>query len=190
MTVFLVISCLCDTDLLEALSGCGGGHSPVLALLPWLRNLKLPAFVAASFVVLNRWVREERQGTFQTRTVRVLATLGLMSYSTYLVHLPILRLTDYLMPLDHSLAATGLRLALYVPLCLGCAALFFVVVERRFLNPSAARPVPSLRSAGQSVEERCLKPQAAKRETAYESPPSISSSASCAGAVIATASAP
>jgi peptidoglycan/LPS O-acetylase OafA/YrhL len=99
------------------------------------------AFSAAAFVVLNRWVRRESAGHFRGSFVAVLAGLGVMSYSLYLIHEPLVRLLVNWMPAGTSLESWLLRLVVIVPACLGVAALFFVLVERRFLvGSSGARP--------------------------------------------------
>jgi peptidoglycan/LPS O-acetylase OafA/YrhL len=143
----LMAACaLCNPTLLRKVAA-----SPWLAELPLggvaqavILNLSLlarQAFAGACFVLLNRWVQDERAGRFRGRLVRPLAGLGVMSYSLYLVHMPLIRLLEHVLPLGPSLAATAVRFALYVPLSLGCAALFFVLVERRFLSrPAVPRP--------------------------------------------------
>jgi peptidoglycan/LPS O-acetylase OafA/YrhL len=95
------------------------------------------AFSAAAFVVLNRWVRRESAGHFRGSFVAVLAGLGVMSYSLYLIHEPLVRLLVNEIPSGTSLESWLLRLVVIVPACLGVAALFFLLIERRFLVGSA-----------------------------------------------------
>ena len=94
-----------------------------------------PLFALASFVWINAWMKVEMQGDFQGWWVKPLARVGLMSYSLYLVHTPLLRLLENVLPLEFSVGDVLLRFALFVPACLGFAALFFVLVEKRFLMP-------------------------------------------------------
>lgn len=96
------------------------------------------AFSGAAFVVLNRWVRRETEGRFRGPVVHMLAGIGVMSYSLYLLHVPLLRLLVSWMPAGAGLEYWLLRLVVIVPACLSIAALFFVLIERRFLNGSAS----------------------------------------------------
>ncbi len=97
--------------------------------------LSSPLFALASFVLINAWVKVELQGQFQAWWVAPIARVGLMSYSLYLVHTPLLRLAENLLPLEFTPFDVLLRFVLFVPLCLGFAALFFILIERRFLVP-------------------------------------------------------
>jgi peptidoglycan/LPS O-acetylase OafA/YrhL len=120
---------------------------PLLRLLSGFSDL---AFSGAAFVVLNRWVRQEVAGHFRGWLACALGRVGVMSYSLYLVHMPLVRLLVSWMPPGTSLAAWVLRLAVILPACLGFAALFFVLVERRFLTvpgdaPAAKAGSPRLR---------------------------------------------
>lgn len=73
-----------------------------------------------------------------TRLGRVLMTLGVMSYSLYLVHAPLcLRLAKLAQRWDAPFMA-GFALAVAVSLLAGVA--FHLVVERRFLNRTAPFP--------------------------------------------------
>ena len=56
------------------------------------------ALTGIIFVLLNRWVRLETQGRFRGRLAGCLAGLGVMSYSLYLTHVPLLRLLVSLIP--------------------------------------------------------------------------------------------
>jgi peptidoglycan/LPS O-acetylase OafA/YrhL len=111
------------------------------------------AFSAAAFVVLNRWVIREAEGHFRGPLVRVLGRLGVMSYSLYLIHVPLLRLILSWMPTGTGLDSWLLRLVVIVPTCLGAAALFFFLIERHFLagSPIALAGTPLPRRTGLSV---------------------------------------
>src|SRR5262249_26567848 len=67
----------------------------------------------------------------------VLGGIGVMSYSLYLIHVPLLRLLVSWLPAGTSLDFWLLRLVVIVPACLGVAGLFFLLVERRFLAGSS-----------------------------------------------------
>lgn len=124
-------------------------------LAPWfhaLAGLSELFFAAAAFVLLNRWVQAEGEGRFGGRVVRVLAALGVMSYSLYLTHGPLIHLLEHTIPFGEGWGATALRFVVMVPACIGFAALFFWLVERRFLRPptaatTAARPAAVSASA-------------------------------------------
>lgn len=102
-------------------------------LLRFLSGFSDLAFSGAAFVLLNRWVHHEAEGYFRGRLVRALAGLGVMSYSLYLIHVPLLRLLVHWLPSGPGLEFWLLRLAIIVPACLGAALLFFFLVERHFL---------------------------------------------------------
>src|SRR5262245_19653695 len=112
-----------------------GGQLAVMGVLSGLSDL---AFAAAGFVILNRWVRLESAGWFQGRFALVLAGVGVMSYSLYLTHVPLVRLLVSWLPAE-GLAAGLLRMAVVVPACLLFATAFFWLVERHFLK----RPAPA-----------------------------------------------
>ncbi|HWG47551.1 MAG TPA: acyltransferase [Gemmataceae bacterium] len=96
------------------------------------------AFSGAAFVLLNRWVRQEAEGHFRGRLARTLGGLGVISYSLYLIHVPLVRLLVSRMPAGTGLDTWLLRLFVIVPACLGVAGLFFFLVERHFLVNSTA----------------------------------------------------
>lgn len=127
---------------LESLAAHAPNVEPVLRLLSGVSDL---AFAAAAFVVLNRWVRAESAGGFRGPFARGLGALGVMSYSLYLTHMPLLRLLLLYLPAGTSLADWLARLAVVFPACLGCAAAFFWLVERHFLG---GRPNPTRGLAG------------------------------------------
>ncbi len=116
--------------------------------LPRVPVLEDPAFGVAFFILVNaacrgRWA--EKASMFASGW---LVRVGLVSYSIYLVHVPILTVVKQV----------GFRLGLGVPMItllrivvpVALAYVFYVVVERRFLNYS--RPAPS-GLAGEKVVE-------------------------------------
>jgi peptidoglycan/LPS O-acetylase OafA/YrhL len=114
-------------------------------------------FGVAAFVVLNRWVRDEGEGAFRSRGAGVLAALGVISYSLYLTHVPVIHFLAATADFGDGLAATAARFVVMVPACLAVAALFFWAVERHFLHTKprpAAAPTPAPAVSGSAVPVR------------------------------------
>ncbi|HEV3083599.1 MAG TPA: acyltransferase [Gemmataceae bacterium] len=104
------------------------------------------AFAFAFFVAINRAVQAEQSGLWGGRVNHWLSRIGIMSYSLYLVHLPILRVGEEVFGQLHvgrTVFGTVARYILMVPLCVLLAYGFFRLVERRFLNAGTARSVAS-----------------------------------------------
>ncbi len=107
-------------------------------------------FAGAFFVLLNRWVGGEAAGVAPGRVRRALAGVGVMSYSLYLTHLPVLalllRIEFAFVPTGFTLSNTGtmLRYVADTAICLGVALAFFLGVERHFLNSRQAAPAPAV----------------------------------------------
>lgn len=127
------------------------------ALLRFLSGFSDLAFSGAAFVLLNRWVRREAEGHFRGPVVRMLGGLGVMSYSLYLIHVPLVRLLVHWMPAGTGLDSWLLRLTVIVPACLGIAGLFFFLIERHFLASPAASTNRRKERASLTVSQRCLK---------------------------------
>jgi peptidoglycan/LPS O-acetylase OafA/YrhL len=117
----------------------------------WLRDprgtfasLSHYAFAFAFFVTINRAVQAEQRGLWGGRVNHWLSRIGIMSYSLYLVHLPILRVGEEVFTQLHvgrTILGTLMRYILMVPLCISLAYCFFRLVERHFLNAGTARNV-------------------------------------------------
>jgi peptidoglycan/LPS O-acetylase OafA/YrhL len=114
----------------------GHAESWVVALLGSLIPAADLTFALGCFVVLNRCVRLEVNGDFPRRMLRPLAAVGVVSYSLYLTHAPILHLLEHLLAPGRSMPAILFRYAVYPPVCLAFAFGFFYFVERHFLNRS------------------------------------------------------
>ncbi len=129
---------------LEAVARRWPGLEPALRPVAGVSDL---AFAGAGFVILNRWVRAEAAGGFRGAVAVGLGAVGVMSYSLYLTHLPLIRWLAPHLPADGSLAAWLLRLAIVFPAALGLGAAFFWLVERHFLGGKPNR-VPERLTAG------------------------------------------
>jgi peptidoglycan/LPS O-acetylase OafA/YrhL len=112
-----------------------------------------PALAVAAWVILNRWVRAERAGRFHGPLVRPLAAIGLMSYSLYLVHMPVVSLNEHLFGLESVPMPwrSLVRLGVHVPASLLAAWLFYYLVERHFLNAGRSRAVAKTGYSTRSV---------------------------------------
>lgn len=95
--------------------------------------LSIPAFAVAFFVVVNVMVRADVAGRLRSPIVRWLAPIGLISYSLYMVHYPVIQVLDLALRLPGGPAGAAARYLIYVPASLAVALVFFLVVERRFL---------------------------------------------------------
>jgi peptidoglycan/LPS O-acetylase OafA/YrhL len=134
-----------------------GPENPALKAMNdfWFMNrLSDFAFAVAFFVLINRWTDTEARGVPAGTLRQWLARVGVMSYSLYLVHIPVLAVAETLFDacsIGHNLVGIPLRYLVCVPLCLVVAAAFFRLVESRFLNtfraPSALPAVPLRQAA-------------------------------------------
>jgi peptidoglycan/LPS O-acetylase OafA/YrhL len=117
-----------------------GTQGWVRAVLNTAVQMSEPVFAVGCFALLLRLIRAERAGRLAAWPVRLLATVGLFSYSLYLTHLPVIEL------LTATLGAPTTRpglvgwAAVAVPVSVAWAGLFFLVFERPFLH--RARPAP------------------------------------------------
>ena len=134
---FLATAVLCP-PVMARFSGSAWlrGHVEpwVASLLGSLIHVADPVFALGCFVVLNRWVRAEVAGKFARRLLWPLAGVGVVSYSLYLTHAPIIHLLERIFAPGHSGPAILFRYAVYPPVCLAFAFGFFYLVERHFLN--------------------------------------------------------
>jgi peptidoglycan/LPS O-acetylase OafA/YrhL len=91
------------------------------------------AFGFCFFVLVTWCVQREVKMQFDGPWLRRLAAIGVMSYSLYLVQMPVLNVLHHIVPLGDSVGETVLRYLLFTPPCIGAAYLFFRLVEARFL---------------------------------------------------------
>lgn len=140
------------------------GLSLILPLIAqhsfWHANAWLllhPLWGLGFFISVNRFVLAERnwrEWLDAPRLVRWSATVGLFSYSLYLIHQLVLmemwRFWIFRMP--------SILVALFVmtPLCVACSYLFFRFCERPFLPPPAKPPV--LTPPAQALTHHTLDP--------------------------------
>jgi peptidoglycan/LPS O-acetylase OafA/YrhL len=121
----------------------GPGH-PLERVSQMFIPLHLPSVYLVGggcFVLLNGWLRAEREGRPAGRPELWLARLGVMSYSLYLTHAPALLACEAAFSaagITPTIAGTLLRYAVCVPACLAVAWAFFRLVERHFLNTRPA----------------------------------------------------
>jgi peptidoglycan/LPS O-acetylase OafA/YrhL len=93
-------------------------------------------FGVAFFIFLNHALLRDLRGNGTSFISRLVAGIGKISYSVYLVHLPVIHLVEKYFPLSHSAQHWPIRMAM----CLGGSLLagtaFYLGVERWFLTGS------------------------------------------------------
>nr|WP_286177341.1 acyltransferase [Rhodopirellula sp. JC639] len=148
---FLLIALLANRNFAELLQTAGHGafldpiDARIQESISWLGEL----FAAGGFFCLMNWMLAA-ENTFVTDNPisKNVASLGRISYSVYLVHVPVM----YVVSTHESLPPSGinwlLRVLLYLALSIGFGALFFNAVERWFLGGRMPRlkPSPSIRA--------------------------------------------
>jgi peptidoglycan/LPS O-acetylase OafA/YrhL len=104
-------------------------------------------FAFGFLILLNRWVSADRNGRPLSGPVRWLQWIGIFSYSLYLVHLPLIHVSETIfvhLGMGNRFWENGLRYAVMLPLSLLCGWLFFMLVERWFLGRPQARQAGSV----------------------------------------------
>lgn len=101
--------------------------------VPWISGVGELAFALAFFCLLNWCVQPARARAFRNPLAIGLARLGKVSYSVYLVHLPILVLLQAYLPFGHSPREWLARCLVYISFSVAGGAVFYWLVERWFL---------------------------------------------------------
>jgi peptidoglycan/LPS O-acetylase OafA/YrhL len=104
------------------------------------------AFSFAFAFILIPLQRRDRQ-IFNSRILRPVTFCGGMCYSFYLVHMPVVKgVTQlfYRMGVTHEWPTILLTIPVTVLVTAGAAWLFYMAVERRFLNSRPSNPAPAL----------------------------------------------
>jgi peptidoglycan/LPS O-acetylase OafA/YrhL len=124
----LVAATLVGVVVLAALA-----RQATVAQRPWLFEPILGAGVAAMLVAISRNVSGL---AYRTLAGRHLLTLGLFSYSIYLVHSPIIGWFNLATVGIHmpTIVRLGMLILVALPIAVGLAYAFHVLVERRFLT--------------------------------------------------------
>ncbi len=91
------------------------------------------AFPLAFFGHMNCVVQPENQVLFRNRFFETIASLGKVSYSVNLVHLPTIYLMEKLVPLGYSVGDWRMRMVIYVSTVFMVGTVFYFLVERWFL---------------------------------------------------------
>jgi len=107
----------------------------------WLRSGLLTVvglsdlvFAVGCFALLLRLIRAERQGGLTSPAARWTARLGLISYSLYLIHMPVLLLLAPLLGTPGEAASIAAAVVGGVAASIAFAIPFFFVFERPFLR--------------------------------------------------------
>jgi peptidoglycan/LPS O-acetylase OafA/YrhL len=95
----------------------------------------------AFFCMINASLKWERADRLPKALVHIFAPIGRISYSLYLVHIPILLTLEKWFPQPPSPQGWIVRLITYWPAVLASAALFYHMVEKWFLNMRKTVPV-------------------------------------------------
>jgi peptidoglycan/LPS O-acetylase OafA/YrhL len=101
------------------------------------------------FCLMNTVLRAEGEGAFGGRIARAVAAVGKVSYSLYLVHIPMIYVLEQSLPLGHAPVEWLLRYAIYGAVVLLAGVAFHHAVERWFLSgrwprwTARAQPVPA-----------------------------------------------
>lgn len=133
------LALLVATCTLYTVKDPGGGT--IGAKMVWFWTT--PLFGLSFFIIVNALTRPELTGRVAGGWMRFWAKVGLFSYSLYLVHeLVVANLLNVIMA--HSAhpelkAAYGLAL---IPAAVALGWVYFLLVERRFIRPSAPVAVP------------------------------------------------
>lgn len=150
-------------DLLSRTGGFGplladrwGGGSPGIMAVIHVGEL---AFGVAFFILMNWCVSQESRRWMSSRPARALASIGRMSYSLYLVHVPVIYTLEEHWSFGHSPRDWLLRYAVYGTTCLVVGFVFFQLVERWFLEPWGKRPAVAAASTN-TVSPELTKPVA------------------------------
>ena len=114
---------------------------------PRVSNVGELAFAVAFFCMLNWCVEHKTHFLLQNFVATLIARIGKVSYSIYLVHLPIIYTLEKYVPFGHSPVEWILRMVIYVSVSLITGTAFFWLVERWFL----AGRCPQLRRSQKPV---------------------------------------
>jgi peptidoglycan/LPS O-acetylase OafA/YrhL len=121
-------------------------EAPSFALMSHVGEL---LFGVAFFIFLNHALLRDLRGNGTSFISRLVAGIGKISYSVYLIHLPVIHLIEKYFPLSHSVQDWPIRLAVCVSASLLAGMAFYFGVERWFLSPSKNAAISSV--ADQSV---------------------------------------
>jgi peptidoglycan/LPS O-acetylase OafA/YrhL len=102
--------------------------------VPRVSNVGELAFAVAFFCLLNWCVQVDKHHfLLRNRLSFLIAGIGQISYSVYLIHLPVIYVLERYLPFSHSVTDWILRMLIYVGTALVAGAIFYGLVERWFL---------------------------------------------------------
>jgi peptidoglycan/LPS O-acetylase OafA/YrhL len=110
------------------------------------------AFAFGAFALVNWGLSRERSEGWRSPVARCTAALGRISYSVYLIHIPVLAFLETYLPFGHGERDWVLRYATYLPIILAVGGGFYWAVERWFISMRpVTRPEPAASPESSSV---------------------------------------
>ncbi|TWU27182.1 O-acetyltransferase OatA [Novipirellula galeiformis] len=102
----------------------------------WIPNVSSVGelgFAVAFFCFLNWCVQAKDHVLLRNSLATGISCIGKISYSVYLIHVPVIFVLEKYIPFEHSQTEWILRMLIYAPICLIAGAMFYWLVERWFL---------------------------------------------------------
>lgn len=145
--LLVAVGVLTNPNLFEALAGTSFGRSvPLMTAIATegttaralCRHTSDVVFCLWFFQIVCRGLQCEPLRT-PGRLVRAFAAVGLMSYSLYLIHTPVILTMQKYLPQPLTPIGWLTRYAINVPLCVLAGMAFYFLVERHFLGAAPKR---------------------------------------------------
>ena len=111
------------------------------SFVPLISSVGELAFALAFFCVMNWCVQPANSRLFRNPVAIGMSYIGRVSYSVYLVHLPVIFALERYIPFGLSPADWLARCAVYISASLAAGMLFYLLVERWFLAGCCPRLV-------------------------------------------------
>ncbi len=155
--ILVVPGMMSNRVVIELLANSGAGLPWMTGLsrnMPWMDSIQYIGeliIAVAFFCAINAGLSLESAGRFPAAVTRVFAPVGRISYSLYLIHVPVLLVLERWWPQPPTPEGWVVRWLIYWPAVLAVAALFYQIVEKRFLEAGRTRNPELVVSNGQAV---------------------------------------